>query len=57
MPQLEMELQVDVEGRPSYRITHREFVNPINLARCGKGAQLPVLIEENNPEKLILDWR
>ena len=56
MPQIEMELLVDVEGKPTYKVTHREYVNPVNLPVLRKGAQVPVLVDPGNPRKLIIDW-
>lgn len=57
MPQMEMELQVDVEGMPTYGVTHREYVNPVNLPALRKGAQVPVLVDPGDPHKLNIDWR
>ncbi len=57
MPQMEMELQVNVEGKPTYGVTHREYVNPVNLPALQAGAQVAVLVDEDDPHKLIIDWR
>ena len=57
MPQIDMELRVDVEGKPTYGVTHREYVNPVNLPALQKGSQVPVLVDPQDPDKLILDWQ
>jgi hypothetical protein len=57
MPQMEMELQVDVEGSPTYGVTHREYVNPVNLPALQAGSQVAVLVDQGDPHKLIIDWR
>ncbi len=56
MPQVEMELQVEVDGMATYGVLHREYVNPVNLAAVRKGACLPVLIDTKKPERLMIDW-
>jgi hypothetical protein len=57
MPQMEMELQVDVEGSPTYGVTHREYVNPVNLPALRKGSQVAVMVDRDDPHKLVIDWR
>lgn len=57
MPQMEMELQVNVEGRPTYGVTHLEYVNPVNVPALRAGAQVPVLVDPGDPRKLVIDWR
>ncbi|MHB8894086.1 MAG: hypothetical protein ACYC99_02765 [Candidatus Geothermincolia bacterium] len=56
MPRVEMELEVQLEGIPAYKVTHMEFVNPVNLASFQSGSILPVLVDPKNHRKLIIDW-
>jgi hypothetical protein len=56
MPQMEMELQVNVEGRPTYAVTHLEYVNPVNVPALHAGAQVPVLVDPADPRMLAIDW-
>lgn len=57
MPQMEMELRVDVEGIPTYGVTHREYVNPVNLPALRTGSQVAVLVDPSDSRKLMIDWR
>jgi hypothetical protein len=56
MPKVEMELRVELEGRPAYVVTHREYVNPVNLASVQAGRRVPVLVDRDDYQKLTIDW-
>lgn len=56
MPQVEMELQVDVEGLPSYALTHREYVNPVDIPALQAGSKIPVIVDPRDPHDLMIDW-
>jgi len=57
MIQVELELRVNAAGMPPYGISHREFVSPANLSGLQVGAQIPVLVDPEDRNKLMIDWR
>jgi hypothetical protein len=55
-PQVEIELLVQLPGRPSYTAKHKEFVPLILLGRLSSGAPLPVRVDPADPQKVVVDW-
>jgi hypothetical protein len=53
-PQVEMDLQVTVEGLPSYTATHRQVLAQIAIPQFQPGAQVPVRVDPENPSSLII---
>lgn len=53
-PQVEMDLQVTVEGIPSYTATHRQVVAQIAIPQFQPGATVPVRVDPQNPSSLII---
>lgn len=56
MPRVEMELEVRLHGMPPYRTTHREFVNPVNLAALQRGNELAVVVDPHRRRKMMIVW-
>lgn len=56
IPQVEMELRIELEGIPPYTVTHKEHVNPVNLAAVRPGASVQVLVDPVDPRRLSIDW-
>ncbi|MCU1348218.1 MAG: hypothetical protein JWO56_1248 [Acidobacteria bacterium] len=54
-PQVEMDLQVTVEGLPAYTATHRQIVAQIAIPQFQPGATVPVRVDPENPASLIID--
>jgi hypothetical protein len=55
-PQVEMDLRVEVSGRPAFQAQRKEFVPLILLNRLSVGAQLPVKVDPADPSKVVIDW-
>ena len=55
-PQVEMELLVQLPGRPAYTVKHKEFVPLILLGRLTSGVPLPVRVDPGDPQKVVIDW-
>ena len=53
-PQVEMDLQVTVEGIPSYATTHRQVIAQIAIPQFQPGSQVPVRVDPENPTSLII---
>jgi uncharacterized protein DUF3592 len=53
-PQVEMDLQVDVEGIPNYVVSHRQVIAQIAIPRFQPGATVPVRVDPANPSSLII---
>jgi hypothetical protein len=56
-PQIAMELLVTVPGRAPYQARRQEFVPLILLGRLGSGMPLPVRVDPNDPQRVIVDWQ
>ncbi|MEW6367848.1 MAG: DUF3592 domain-containing protein [Acidobacteriota bacterium] len=56
LPQVEMQLQVYIDGMQSYTLTHREYMDLLNLAALRKGAQVAVLVDPSDPREVQIDW-
>jgi hypothetical protein len=55
-PQVEMDLMVQVPGRPPYAVKRKEFVPLILLGRLSTGAPLPVKVDPADPNSVIIEW-
>ena len=54
-PQVDIELLVTIPGRPPYAASRKEFVPLILLGRLRSGGPLPVKVDPNDPEDVIID--
>jgi hypothetical protein len=55
-PVVEVQLAVEVEGKPPYEVRQRTAVPRGRLDRLHAGRSLPVLIDPQDPERLIVEW-
>jgi hypothetical protein len=55
-PVVEVELAVEVEGRPPYEVRQRTAVPRRRLHRLHAGRAVPVLVDPHDPERLIVEW-
>ena len=55
-PQVELELEVSVAGRNRYQVFHKEIIPLILLGRLGMAATLPVKVDPEDPERLVILW-
>jgi hypothetical protein len=55
-PQVDMELLVQLPGRPPYAARRKEFVPLIFLGRLTSGAPLPIKADPADPSRVIIDW-
>ena len=53
-PQVEMDLDVSVEGLEPYRVTHRQVLAMIAIPQFQPGAQVPVRVDPQDPQSLIV---
>ena len=53
-PQVEMDLQVTVEGIPSYTATHRQVIAQIAIPQFQPGATVPVRVDSENLSSLLI---
>jgi len=53
-PQCELDLQVTVEGLPSYTATHRQVLAMVAIPQFQPGATVPVRVDPENPSSLII---
>lgn len=53
-PQVEMDLEVDVEGIPTYAVSHRQVIAQIAIPQFQPGATVPVRVDPSNPSSLIV---
>jgi len=56
-PVVEMQLQVTTAMRPPYVVTRRETVPLIMVGRLTSGHPLPVMVDPNRPDDLIILWQ
>jgi hypothetical protein len=56
-PVVEMQLQVTTAMRPPYVVTRRETVPLIMVGRLTSGQPLPVMVNPNRPDDLIILWQ
>jgi len=55
-PQVEITLNVQVEGRAPYTVTRKEYVPMMLLGTLTSGAPLPVRVDPADPEDLTIEW-
>jgi hypothetical protein len=56
-PQLELNLLVNVPGRPPYAASHKSFVPLMLMSRVTSGVPLAVMVDPVDPQKLVVDWQ
>lgn len=55
-PRVKMDLLVELPGRAPYQASRSEFIPLIMLGRLMSGAPLPVTVDRNDPQKLLINW-
>jgi hypothetical protein len=55
-PVVQMQLEITTAMRPPYVVTRRETVPQIMLGRLTSGQPLPVMVDPNRPDDLIILW-
>jgi Protein of unknown function (DUF3592) len=55
-PVLEVDLAVEVDGRPPYEIHKRTAVPRRRLDRLHAGRSVPVRVDPQDPERLVVEW-
>ena len=53
-PQVELDLDVSVEGMPVYPVTQRQVISRLAIAGFQPGATLPVRVDPLQPRSLII---
>ena len=53
-PQVELDLDVAVQGMPVYPVTHRQVISRLAIAGFQPGATLPVRVDPQQPRSLII---
>jgi hypothetical protein len=53
-PQVEMDLDVSVEGLEPYRATHRQVLAMVSIPQFQPGMSLPVRVDPQDPQSLIV---
>ena len=53
-PQIELDLDVAVEGMPVYPVTHRQVISRLAIAGFQPGATLPVRVDPQHPRSIII---
>jgi len=53
-PQVEMDLQVTVEGLPPYTATHRQVIAQIAIPQFQPGATVPVRVDPEDPSSVLI---
>lgn len=54
MPQIEMDLQVQVPGKDPYPVTHRQVMAHSSLGMMQPGSTLPVHVDADDPNSLMI---
>jgi hypothetical protein len=55
-PQFRMRLMISAPGHDTYEKIVKEYIPLIMLGRLGTGEPLPVRVDPNNRDNLIIDW-
>jgi len=55
-PEVALRLAVQMPGRQSYSIEHREFISLLRLHRVTPGESLTVLVDPDDPTVMAIDW-
>ena len=53
-PEVELELQVSVEGGPRYPVLHRQIISRLVTANFTPGATVPVRVDPIDPQRLLI---
>ena len=53
-PQVELDLQVTVDGAPAYAVTHRQVVSRVAIPAFQPGATVPVRVDPADPHTLLI---
>jgi hypothetical protein len=53
-PQVELDLQVNVEGIPTYATTHRQVIAQIAIPQFQPGMTVPVRVDPANPSSVLI---
>jgi hypothetical protein len=54
-PQIELTLDVNVPGRSTYRATYKDYVPLMLLGEVTMGATLPVKVDPNDPQQIVVE--
>jgi hypothetical protein len=55
-PVVEVQLAVEVEGAEPYEVRQRTAVPRARLERLRAGRSLPVLVDPQDPQRLVVEW-
>ena len=55
-PQVQLNLQVQVEGREPYTVTKKEYVPMMLIGTLTSGRPLPVSVDPANPQNVVINW-
>jgi hypothetical protein len=55
-PQVELRLQVSTPVHGGYEATRKEIVPLVMIGRLSSGQPLPVKVDANDPQDLMIDW-
>ena len=53
-PQVELDLDVSIDGTPVYPVTHRQVISRLAIAGFRPGATVPVRVDPQDPRTLVL---
>ena len=53
-PQVELDLQVSVDGTAPYAVTHRQVVSRVAIPAFQPGATVPVRVDPADPQTLLI---
>jgi hypothetical protein len=53
---VDVQLAVDVDGQPSYEVSHRTAVPRLHGRRLRVGRSLPVFVDPENKGQIVVDW-
>lgn len=53
-PEVELELQVSVDGGPRYPVTHRQIISRLVTANFAPGSSVPVRVDPIDPQRLLI---
>lgn len=54
LPQVKFLLKLTMPDREPYKIEHKDVVSMLDLSSINVGAKLPVFVDPNNPENILL---
>lgn len=55
-PVADLDIEVIVDGREPYRVTIRQMVPRLAVARLIPGSELPVRVDAADPSAVLVDW-